>query len=191
MNLNEIYQLIDQIPNKDIAKYTTSKKFKQDLADMFTNSNYKSIIEFGSCQGNSTLLFSYLFEQVLGLEYDMTNINISTSRCMGRDNVNFLHFDVYNDWNILPQADVINLDAMHDTNGVLYMINKAVQYYPNAIVIMDDYGHQGNIIKPIIDAYIDNESIEVIRWIGEDKGFVASNGKTFIDKEGLIFKFNL
>jgi len=191
MNLNEIYQLIDQIPNKDVAKYTTSKKFKQDLAKYFLKNKYASVIEFGSCQGNSSIVFSYLFDQVLGLEYDMKNIDISTSRCSARDNVKFLYFDVYSDWKILPSADVLNLDAMHDTNGVLYMIKNAVQYYPDAIIIMDDYGHEDNVIKPIIDAYIDNQSIEVIQWIGEDKGFIASNGKTFIDKEGLIFKFKL
>ena len=31
--------------------------------------------------------------------------------------------------------------------------------------------------------------IEVLKWIGEDKGYVAANKKLFIDKEGLIFKF--
>jgi len=191
MNIEQIYQLIDTIPNKDTAKYTTSKKFKQDLASYFLNNSYKSMIEFGSCQGNSTVLFAHLFNNVLGLDYDVQNINISRKRCESYNNVTFKNFNVYSNWSELPNVDVINLDAMHDTDGVIYMITTAAARYPNAIVIMDDYGHENGVIKPIIDAYIDNDSIEVIQWIGEEKGFRAANGKIFVDKEGLIFKFKL
>lgn len=189
MNLDQIYQLIDSIPNKDTAKYTTSKKFKLDLATFFFENKFKSIIEFGSCQGNSTILFSYLFDQVLGLERDDFNIQISTDRCSSRNNIQIKKFDVYNSWNGLPVADVLNLDAMHDIDGIIYMITESSKYYPNALIIMDDYGHIGGTVKMVIDAYIDNGSIEVLQWIGEQKGFMAANGKEFVDTEGLIFKF--
>ena len=190
-SIDELYKIVDAIPNKDTAKYTTSKKFKRDLALYFLENKYKSIIEFGSCQGNSTILFSYLFDRVLGLEYDIKNIEISTDRCNERNNVKILEFNVYSDWSALPKADVLNLDAMHDVDGVIFMITNAIKYFPDALMIMDDYGHVGGTIKIVIDAYIENGSIEVIQWIGEDKGFMAANGKTFIDKEGLIFKFKL
>lgn len=54
---------------------------------------------------------------------------------------------------------------------------------------MDDYGHIMNTVKPIIDNLIKEDKINVLKWVGEDKGYVATNGKEFIDKEGLIFKF--
>ena len=54
---------------------------------------------------------------------------------------------------------------------------------------MDDYGHNMNTVKPVIDTLITNNTIEVLQWIGEDKGYIPANGKTFVDKEGLIFKF--
>ena len=54
---------------------------------------------------------------------------------------------------------------------------------------MDDYGHIMNTVKPIIDNLIQKNKIEVLKWIGEDKGYVAVNDKVFIDREGLIFKF--
>jgi hypothetical protein len=186
-----IYNTIDSTPNKDIAKNTTSKKFKQDLVDFFYDKKYSSMIEFGSWQGNSSLIFSYLFESVLGLELSKDNIAISNERCKDRQNVEFLEFNAYSDWKSLPKADVLNLDAMHDIDGVIYMITQAAQYYSEAIIVMDDYGHIGGTIKPVIDGYIENGSIEVIKWIGEDKGFCAANGKVFIDKEGLIFKFKI
>jgi hypothetical protein len=54
---------------------------------------------------------------------------------------------------------------------------------------MDDYGHEMNTVKPIIDKLISENKIDVLCWIGENKGFKAANGKLFVDKEGLIFKF--
>ena len=54
---------------------------------------------------------------------------------------------------------------------------------------MDDYGHIMNTVKPNIDNLVNNNEIEILKWIGENKGYIPSNGKTFIDKEGLIFKF--
>ena len=56
---------------------------------------------------------------------------------------------------------------------------------------MDDYGHEMNTVKPIIEDLLKSKEIKILSWIGEDKGFMAANGKKFIDKEGLIFKFLL
>ena len=42
-----------------------------------------------------------------------------------------------------------------------------------------------NTVKPNIDDLINNNEIEVLKWIGEDKGYIPSNGKTFIDKEDI------
>ena len=54
---------------------------------------------------------------------------------------------------------------------------------------MDDYGHIMNTVKPIIDNLIEKKQIEVLKWIGEAEGYMATNNKVFTDKEGLIFKF--
>ena len=55
---------------------------------------------------------------------------------------------------------------------------------------MDDYGHIMNTVKPIIDTLIQSKQIEVLKWIGEEQGYIAANQKQFVDKEGIIFKFN-
>ena len=190
MNKDFLYRLVNNIPNKDTAKYTTSKKFKTDLIDYFTENKFYSCIELGSCQGNSTLLFSYLFDVVLGIEWDDFNLNISRERCKDRENIKIEKFDVTNNWSLLPEnIDVINLDALHDVHGVRLMIDNAIHYYPNSIIIMDDYGHEDGFIKIIIDELINLNKISVLKWIGENKGFIAANKKVFVDKEGLIFKF--
>ena len=54
---------------------------------------------------------------------------------------------------------------------------------------MDDYGHEMNTVKPVIDELLANNKIKVLSWIGESKGYKAINNKTFVDQEGLIFKF--
>lgn len=191
--IDEIYKIVDTIPNKDTAKNTTSNKFKKDLIDFFSKNKFDSMIEFGCWQGNSTLIYSYLFNHVLGVDLSVHNVNYAKERTSNRDNVQIHQFDVYSSWtplcDLLPNADVLNLDAMHDVDGVIFMITNAIKYFPNALMIMDDYGHVGGTIKLVIDAYIENGSIEVVKWIGEDKGFMAANGKAFIAKEGLIFKF--
>ena len=81
------------------------------------------------------------------------------------------------------------MDALHDFNGMSKCVSRIKQQYPSSIIIMDDYGHEMNTIKPIIDTLISNNEIEVLEWIGEDIGYITANKKTFIGKEGLIFKF--
>jgi len=184
-----ISQLIESGLNKDIAKFTTSKKFKYDIVNYFNNHKDKNYLELGSCQGNSILIYSNLFKHVTGLEFDNDNIQRSQELCKYCNNVSIYNFDVSGDWTELPNADIVNLDALHSYEGVQYMINNALKYYPNSTFIIDDYGHEMNTIKPVIDSLFQENKIKVLQWIGEDKGFKASNGKEFIDKEGLIFKF--
>lgn len=184
-----VQQLIESGLNKDIAKFTTSKKFKQDVVNFFNNHKDNTYLELGSCQGNSILIYSNLFKEAIGMEFEKSNIQASKDLCKYRSNVTIHEFDVMSNWDNLPQADVVNLDALHSYEGVQYMIDNALKYYPNSTFIIDDYGHEMNTIKPIIDNLIRDNKIEVLKWIGEDTGFKASNGKEFIDKEGLIFKF--
>lgn len=181
--------LIDSMPNKDTEKWTTSKKFKQDLVKYFSNSKDKTCIELGSCRGNTTLVYSNLFNKVVAVEYDESNIQLSKERCKYRDNIEYIQFDVNSSWEVLPAADIVNPDALHDIVGVEFMLNNVKKYYPQATVIMDDYGHEMNTIKVVIDKLIKQDAIDVLQWIGEGKGYKAGNGKMFVDKEGLIFKF--
>ena len=88
-----------------------------------------------------------------------------------------------------PYPDLVYLDALHDYDGIIQGLNRIKTQYPNTIIVMDDYGHIMNTVKPIIDDLIQKDEIEVLKWIGEDKGYVAINNKVFTDKEGLIFKF--
>lgn len=182
-------QLIESTAHKDTAKYTTSKKFKQDVVSYFKNFKDKTYLELGSCQGNSILIYSTLFKSAIGLEFDDQNIQTSEHTCRNHTNIDIYKFNVLDDWNSIPTADVINLDALHNEQGIRYMLTNAKKFFPNSIFIMDDYGHIGGTIKVVIDELINLDKIEILNWIGEDKGYTAANKKVFVDKEGLIFKF--
>ena len=98
--------------------------------------------------------------------------------------------DINTEWEY-PQPSLVYLDALHDYNGIINGLNRVKSTYPNSIIVMDDYGHEMNTVKPIIDNLLKNKEIKVLSWIGENKDFIAANGKKFVDKEGLIFKFQL
>lgn len=180
---------IDHVQHKESAKYTTSKKFKSDVIEFFNDHKNSTYIEFGSCQGDSLYVYSYIFKHVLGLEHDDFNINTSKKKCENFKNIDIKKYDVKTDWNDLPNADIVNLDALHDSEGVKHMLQISRSKYKNAIHIMDDYAHPDGTIKKIIDDLINTKKINILKWIGEEKGFVPANNKTFIAKEGLIFKW--
>ena len=145
------------------------------------------MIELGSCQGNSTLIYSNVFKKVYGVEKDSWNIEQSTNRCKDRDNVEFIKKDIYTeDWNF-PQADVVMIDAGHTYQHIIHDVEKAVNYFNNPIIILDDYGNPKTDIKKAIDELIDNQVLSLHTHIGEQSGFKTAAGWVMNDREGGIF----
>ena len=56
----------------------------------------------------------------------------------------------------------------------------------NPTFIFDDYGHEGRTVRDAINSKLSDGTIKLVTHIGEDKGFVAANNKTFIGREGVI-----
>jgi|TARA_R110000744_G_scaffold245962_1_gene362567 hypothetical protein len=183
-----IKTILDKVNHKDTYKNATSRTFKKDLYDYLKDKQIKNIIEFGCCQGDTTKVLSLIAEKVYASDISEENIEIAKNKCMGDLNIEFEIKDVNTEWNY-PNPDLVYLDALHDYKGILQGLNKIKTQYPHTTIIMDDYGHIMNTVKPIIDNMIKENKIEVLKWLGEDKGYVATNDKVFIDKEGLIFKF--
>ena len=180
--------VLDKVNHKETYKNSTSRKFKRDLMETFKDMDINTIIEFGCCHGDTTRILSTVCKQVYASDIADSNIDISIKKCNDVNNVHLEVKDVNSIWEY-EAPDVIYLDALHDFNGIKNGLERIKNQYPNVIVIMDDYGHIMNTVKPNIDTLIQCGDIEVIKWIGEDKGFTAVNGKAFVDKEGLIFKF--
>ncbi len=180
--------VLDKVNHKNTYKNSTSRKFKEDLIQYFNKNKSQTLVEFGCCHGDTTRVLSNLFKTVYASDISPDNIEITKNKCGDVDNVRIQVKDVNTKWDY-NQADVLYLDALHDYSGVKQCLERAKSQYPNSIIIMDDYGHIMNTVKPNINNLIDKDEIEVLKWIGEDKGYTPANGKTFIDKEGLIFKF--
>ena len=69
---NETDRLLNSVNHKDIFKNATSKKFKSDLIEYFKDDKYKKmkVLELGACQGDTTRIFSELFETVNAVDRD-------------------------------------------------------------------------------------------------------------------------
>lgn len=186
---SEKYEILKTLRHKDTFKNATTKKFKVDLIDFFENKKYTSCVELGACQGDTTAILSTLFEIVKAYDYNPDNILQAKEKCKHYNNIEFFLRDLYKDqWDFI-KPDVIFFDHTHEYTKIKEGLQYIKNNYSDTIVIMDDYGHEMNTVKPVIDELIRNNEIEVLQWIGEEKGFMTSNAKKFVDKEGLIFKF--
>lgn len=182
------YLVLEQVNHKHQYKNSTSRKFKEDLITVFKGKGIKTCVEFGCCQGDTTKVLSTVFDTVYASDLYEDNVSISKEKCIDRLNIDFEVKDVNSEWQY-ENVDVIYLDALHDLAGIKSGLDRCQTQYPNAIIIMDDYGHEMNTVKPIIHELISENKIEVLHWIGENKGYKAANSKLFVDREGLIFKF--
>ena len=115
--------ILNKMSHKDTAGYTTSKKMKRDILDIFRNDKFKdkTIVEIGASQGHSSLLLSYIFKKVISVEWDDWNLEQAKTLNKNRKNVEFVKMDLYNsDWSqFLPKdVDVVFIDADHRYENV-------------------------------------------------------------------------
>jgi predicted O-methyltransferase YrrM len=185
----EINQVLDTMPHKDTAKYTTSRQFKMDIFKFFSDKKYKdlSMLELGSCQGNSTLVYSNVFKKVYGVEKDSGNIEESKRKCKERTNVEFIQKDIYTEEWDFPQVDVVMIDAGHTYENLVHDIEKTNSYFNNPIIVIDDYGNPNLGVRKAIDEMIEKGTIKLSELVGEQKGFLTAAGWSMNDREGGIF----
>ena len=183
--------ILNEIDHKDTAKYTTSRKFKEDLLDIF-GSDYKNktIVEIGASQGQSTRLLSHIFKQVIAVEWDDFNLEQAKKRNIDRNNVKFVKMDLYNDkWeDHLPKdVDVVFIDAGHEYKHVISDINNSITHFGDPIFIFDDYGLPPGEVKKAINEKIADGTLYLSKFIGETPETLTHAGGTkFIDNEGCI-----
>jgi len=185
-------KILDTMPHKDTAKYTTSKNFKKDIMKTFSDEKFKDLtmMEIGSCQGNSTVVYSSVFKKVYGIEKDSWNIEQAKKKCNGIDNVEFIQKDIYTEEWDFPQVDVVMIDAGHTYEHVVHDIQKVINYFDNPIIIMDDYGNPNVEIKRAIDEAINSGLVTKGPHLGEVSGFKTAASWVMNDREGIILNLN-
>jgi len=185
-------KILDTMPHKDTAKYTTSRKFKKDIIKIFSDEKFKDLtmMEIGSCQGNSTVVYSSVFKKVYGVEKDSWNIEQAKKKCKDIDNVEFIQKDIYTEEWDFPQVDVVMIDAGHTYEHVVHDIQKVMNYFDNPIIIMDDYGNPNVEIKRAIDEAINSGLVSKGPHLGEVSGFKTAAGWVMNDREGIILNLN-
>ena len=181
-------KILDEVKHKDTAKYTTSKKFKKDILETFLDEfKEKTILELGTSQGMSSRFLSHIFKNVFTVEWDDWNIKQAKKYCDGRDNIEFIKMDLYNEpWN-LPKADVVFIDAGHTYENVTSDIENSLKYLDDPIFIFDDYGLPPGEVKRAIDDKVKEGKIKIDKFIGEKpEDLVHAAGTKFFDMEGCI-----
>ena len=183
------FEAIEQlrIENKETFKKSTSRKFKKDLINFFKSRKFKSMVELGCCHGDSTKVFSKLFERVHAVDWAQENIDRAKDMCEGCDNITYQVSNVSDDEWDYPEADVVFIDASHDHPQVEYDIERAIKYFNNPIIVMDDYGNPHNkAIRLSIDNKVKEGKLKIHSLIGESEGTQTSAGWAFYDREGVI-----
>ena len=185
----KVKNVLDEVSHKDTAKYTTSRKFKEDILKYFSNKKYKDmkILELGCCQGDGTKIYSEVFGKVYAVDNSQENIDKAKKLCEDKNNIEFLLKDVYKlEWDFPKDIDVVVVDAGHTSQLISYDIDRCLSNLDSPILIMDDYGNPNQDIKKAINNKVSDKKINIDRFIGEDDGFICVHGLSFDDREGVI-----
>lgn len=187
------------IPDKRQYKDTTSLKFKEDLVSSFEDTECGDyiILEVGTNHGHTTRILSYLFKQVITLDWhEEPNLRMARELNHDRDNIIYHEKDVYREsWDDLnlPQYQVSFIDCDHEYGGVISDIQNCLKYGDkHQYLIFDDYGHPTTGVKQAVQDVIKaNSSFELVQYIGEGKGSDCRPGLILKDYEGVICKYEV
>jgi len=185
-NVNDI---LDETQHKDVAKYTTSRKFKKAVLDEFYRPYYKDkiVLELGTSQGRSTKMLSDIFGTVYTVDHDDWNIEQAKKHCQDKTNINFIKHDLYQDEWSFPKPDVVFIDAGHQYHQVKMDIENSLKHFGDVTFIFDDYGLPPGEVRKAILEFVDSGKLKLNRFIGETpETLVHAGGTKFIDKEGCM-----
>jgi hypothetical protein len=184
MNIDEILELV---PDKSSDITTTSRRFKADVYNFFNSPEFsdKTCLEIGCKNGYSTLILTYLFKTVYGINYDTVVSPDNFLKSKGRTNYSLFAQDVYKLGLPVANADVIFVDAVHTYAAVKMDIQNSLKLKSvgKKYFIFDDIGLYPEVRGAVYEA-VDNKIIKIEKKIGYSPfdGFV----RLLEDYEGII-----
>lgn len=183
--------ILNRVRSKEQYIKTTTFKFKQDLLTYFGNDfRHHTILELGCCRGDTTRVLAEVFDRVIAVDILEENIEFAKLH-NNNDNIEYIKADVYKDLVYPDDAQVVIIDASHESQQVYQDIVNIKSRYKNAVIILDDYGN-GADIKQAVHRAVAEGVIQIDRYIGENAGFKAKrlDGSvvTFHGAEGVICK---
>ena len=185
-----VKSILDGLPDKSESKTTTSKKFKADFINYFSDDKYKSmsILEVGSSLGHSTKMLSHLFREVVALDNLGERHEQSKQLNSDRRNIHYVVMDVYTQsWEQFGKMDAVFIDCVHDYNHIKSDIENSLKFGKGTIIAFDDYGLFPDL-KQCIDEYVDIGKLKVLKKIGQLKGtyYPTTQNKVLKDYEGIL-----
>ena len=200
----DIDKLLEQIPDKQGAsKDTTSRLWKKDVYNFFKDKNIENVLEIGTNQGWTALLFSHISKEVYTVELRPEVISLAKKHCEGITNINFIEGDAYSDYTYVKTPkyfDVVIIDCIHTYEAVIADINRALSYInPDKVIylVFDDYSHPHPTAIEVHDAIEDSikEGLKLEAYIGQGEGFEVfrPDGSSFklLGPEGIILSYGI
>ena len=190
LNDSRVREILKDLPDKSESKTTTSKKFKADFINYFSDDKYKSmsILEVGSSLGHSTKMLSHLFREVTALDNLYERHEQSKQLNSDRHNIHYVVMDVYTQsWEQFGKMDAVFIDCVHDYAHIKSDIENALTFGEGTIIAFDDYGLFPDL-KQCKDEYVNMGKLKVLKKIGQLKGtfYPTTQNKVLKDYEGII-----
>ena len=187
---SKVRSILNGLPDKSESKTTTSKKFKADFINYFSDDKYKSmsILEVGSSLGHSTKMLSHLFREVTALDNLYERHEQSKQLNSDRHNIHYVVMDVYTQsWEQFGKMDAVFIDCVHDYAHIKSDIENALKFGKGTIIAFNDYGLFPDL-KQCIDEYVNMGKLKVLKKIGQLKGtfYPTTQNKVLKDYEGII-----
>ena len=172
--------------------WTCSDEFREDIKHFFKDkSNYK-IAEIGSHKGYTTGYLSDIFEKVYAVDNSVEWTNYNKNLNKHKNNIEYIHLDIYKDsWDIIPDVDVVFIDAMHYYFNCKSDIDNSIRTFKNLkYIIFDDYGVWSGV-KQIINESLTNKELIFEKYIGLMDVPGLNNIVVKNTSEGIICRVNV
>lgn len=161
--------ILEMVPDKFSDITTTSKKFKSDVYSFFNTPEFseKTCLEIGCKNGYTTLILTYLFKTVYGINYDTVESPNQFLTSKHRTNFKLYAQDVYKLGLPVDNADVIFVDAVHTYQAVLIDIENSLNLKSSGkkYFIFDDIGLYPDVRSAVYEC-VDAGLLKVEKKIG-------------------------